>query len=760
MSPFHRRFCGGSLLSAVAALPLTTSGPVRAQALLTQLDEIAVQGSAGIGLPANAPADAIGADAAAALRTPSLTQSSPVGLNLRTPSRGASRLGLTPLETPASLDIISGETIRLRGQSSVLEAVSQNGTGITAFGSPGFGLGAFTSRGFAGQNSIQTLFDGTRLYVGANTLTFPFDTWNVERIEVLRGPASVLYGEGAIGGIVNVVSKKPLFTPLNVARVGLGSDGLARAAIDSTGPIGESLAYRLNVSGNRADGWIAPNGEFRNLAVSGALTLQATPDLAFTLSHDLGYQEPVRYWGTPLVNGRVLDAVRFNNYNVRDAKITWADNWTQLRTEWTPSADVTVRNTAYRLRSRRHWLDVEQYAYNPSTGLVDRSDYLDITHSQEQIGNRFDATFRGSLFGLPNQFTAGFDVNHISFRHANNFSGTFNEPPSNEPPQSVPLIGYDPGFFPVNGRAVPAYATTTNQASVFAENRLELTDRLSVLAGVRFDAPHLYRENLLSGSSFERSYRALGYRFGLVYEVLPETTLYAQYATATDPVNSLISLSQSLAGFQLSTGDQVEVGVKGLAFGGAVEWTLAGYSIVKDNLLSQVPDGDRTIMIQVGRQSSLGVEAAVSWLPAPGWRIDANLALLHAQYDDFQQSVSGKPVFYDGKTPINVPEQVANLWVNWAFAHDWEARVGVQYVGAVFGDFANTISRPDYALVTLGLDHQVTPASRLSFRVFNLLDTVYAIDGSVATGGMTRGTSTSWYLGRPRSFEVAYTVAW
>ena len=320
MSSSHRRASGRSLLLVATALPLALSDPARAQEPLTHLDEIAVQGGSGLGLPPNAPADAVGTDSAA-LRTPSLTQSSPVGLNLRTPSRSASRLGLTPLKTPASLDIISGETIRLRGQTSVLEAVSQNGTGITAFGSPGSGIGFFTARGFAGQNSIQTLFDGTRLYVGANTVTFPFDTWNVERIEVLRGPASVLYGDGAIGGIVNVVSKKPLFTPLNVARFGLGEDGIARAAIDSTGPIGESLAYRLNVSGNRADGWITPEGDFRNLAVSGALTLQANPDLAFTLSHDLGYQEPTRYWGTPLVNGRVPDSIHFNNYNVRDSKI-------------------------------------------------------------------------------------------------------------------------------------------------------------------------------------------------------------------------------------------------------------------------------------------------------------------------------------------------------------------------------------------------------------------------------------------------------
>lgn len=705
-----------------------------------------MQGGTASGLPPNAPADAVGAETSAALRTPSLTRASPVGLNLRTPSRSASRLGLTPLETPASLDIISGETARLRGQTSVLEAVSQNGTGITAYGSPGFGLGAFTSRGFAGQNSIQTLFDGTRLYVGANTFTFPFDTWNVERIEVLRGPASVLYGDGAIGGVVNVVSKKPLFTPLNVARVGLGEDGVARAAIDTTGPVGESLAYRLNVSGNRAGGWLTPEGDFRNLAVSGALTLQATPDLAVTLSHDLGYQEPTRYWGTPLVNGRVPDLIRFNNYNVRDSKIAFTDNWTQLRTEWTPTADLTVRNTAYRLQSRRHWRDVEQYRFNSATGLVDRSDYLEIYHQQEQIGNRFDATFRGSLFGLAHQFSAGFDVNHINFRHTNNFFF--------EKSDSVPLTGYDPGFFPAEGRATPAYATRTSQASVFAEDRLFLTERLSLLTGVRFDAPRLYREDLRTGASFERSFRALGYRFALLYEPTPDTSLYASYATATDPVNSLITLSQSLAGFELSTGRQVEVGAKGLAFGGAVEWTLAGYRIVKDNLISAVP-GQPTVSTQVGQQSSLGAEAALSWLPAPGWRIDANLALLHAQYDDFSQNVGGVAVSYAGNQPVNVPEQVANLWVNWAFARDWEGRIGLQHVGEVFSDFGNTARRPAYTLVNLGLDHQVTAASRLSLRVFNLFDKTYAIDGSAVNG-----VGTAWLLGRPRSFEVAYTVAW
>ena len=96
------------------------------------------------------------------------------GLNLATPSRSGSRLGLTPLETPASLDIIAGETIRARGQNTVEEAVTQNAVGITSIAAPGNGNLAFTARGFAGPSSVQQLYDGTRLYVGAGTVTFPF----------------------------------------------------------------------------------------------------------------------------------------------------------------------------------------------------------------------------------------------------------------------------------------------------------------------------------------------------------------------------------------------------------------------------------------------------------------------------------------------------------------------------------------------------------------------------------------------------------
>jgi iron complex outermembrane receptor protein len=136
-------------------------------------------------------------------------------LNLTATNSTGSRLNLTRLQTPGSVEVISAETIAERGQQNLLDAVTQNATGITAIGEPGNGGVAFSSRGFTGADSVKTLYDGTRLYIGSGTVTFPFDTWSAERIEVLRGPASVMYGEGAIGGAINVISKMPSWIPRN-----------------------------------------------------------------------------------------------------------------------------------------------------------------------------------------------------------------------------------------------------------------------------------------------------------------------------------------------------------------------------------------------------------------------------------------------------------------------------------------------------------------------------------------------------------------
>jgi iron complex outermembrane receptor protein len=309
---------------------------------------------------------------------------------LARPTLTGSRLGLTLLEMPASVHIISGDEIRERADTSVAEAKSR-AVGIVTQADPGNGGGSVSARGFGGVGSVMQLFDGDQLFVGAGTVTFPFDPWTVDRIEVLGGPSSVLYGTGAIGGVVNVVPRKPntLFRE-NEFRIVGGSQNTFRAAVDSAGPINERAAYRVDVSHNRSDGWV-DRGESDSTAISASLHYEISPTLALTISEDYGYQNPDTYFGTPSMNGGVDESLRERNYNVADADIWYKDNWTQARAEWSPSQTFRLRSAFQFLDTDRHWKNLENYTIDPGTGTVFREAYLEIFHRQRQYGNRTDA---------------------------------------------------------------------------------------------------------------------------------------------------------------------------------------------------------------------------------------------------------------------------------------------------------------------------------------------------------------------------------
>jgi iron complex outermembrane receptor protein len=680
--------------------------------------------------------------AAAAAAAPTPTATSPFAaptLNLTGTSSTGSRLNLTRLQTPASVEVISAETMAERGQQNILAAVTQNATGFTAAPAPGNGSVAFNTRGFTGNGTVMTLYDGTRLYVGSGTLTFPYDTWSAERVEVLRGPASVMYGEGAIGGAVNVVSKLPLWVPRNQAEISLDTNMERRIAVDSGGPVSKDVAYRITAVGSLSDGWVDRDRQ-SNVEVHAAVQVKQTEDITWTISTDYGDRSPSRYFGTPLINGKLDTSLRFQNYNVGDSSIRYQDSQSQVKTEWQVSDGITLRNALYYLNSQRHWRDEESYIYNAKTGQIDRGggNYIQIYHDQAQIGDRFDATFRGHILGMANEFVTGFDVNNISFTHTNNspFAGS----------SSVPLFNFDPGsFFATTSPTVPGFSTTTNQYAVFAENRLSITEQLSLIAGVRQDEPTVERSDWVTPTnSYEKSYHATSWRAGAVYTPIKDLAFYGQYSVAVDPVSNLITNSAVNSTFQMSSGKEVEIGVKQSFWNGRGEWTLAGYEIVKNNLLARDPN-NLAVTLQVGQQSSRGIEASVGLALDDGWRIDANTAFLRAKYDDFLQA-SG--VNFAGNVPVNVPQTVSNVWLTWAFASNWSANAGVQIIGKRYADNANTLEMPAYNVVNAGLQWKPDINTTVSLRVYNLFDTVYA----------TSGGTNQWLLGMPRTAQLAVNV--
>ena len=664
-----------------------------------------------------------------------------------------SRLGTTLLQTPASVTVLTGSEINARGDLSVTEAVTR-AVGVTTSANPGNGGTALSARGFSGQGSVLQLYDGVRLFPVAGTITFPADPWNIDRIEVLSGPASVLYGQGSLGGAVNVITKQP-----NTQRqefegeVGYGSQNTWHVAAGAGGPLGEMLSYRVDGSYRRSDGWV-DRGDSKSLALSGALRFAPSKDLTFTLRDDYGNLRPQEYFGTPLINSKLDTSIRERNYNVADADLHYRDNRTALTAEWTPNEMISVQNVAYRLTSKRLFKDLESYCwvaangdcpndYNGgggTPGQIYRTDNLGIFHDQTQYGDqgniKFSTAFGG---GMKNDLVAGFDYNDIKLIYSNDFGSDLQE-------SEVNPRNFNPGLFYDTQGIAPRFRTHTKEYSFYLEDRLALNDQFSVMGGVRAEHDHVERFNInTAGVSattalFGKTLTDTTWRVGAVYQPNSNLSLYAQYSTGVDPLGTLTTYSGSQTQFENATGHQAEAGVKFSFMDGKGRATAAVYRIVKNNLLSQ-----RTLtspIEQVGQRSSQGIELSVAFELPAGFSIDANGTVLDAKYDSF---LSGS-TSYNGKTPPGAPETAANVWLNWKANDKLQARAGLRYVGQTYSDNANTFRIPGYTVVDASVSYAITPQVALNVNVSNLFDKDYATNAY---------NDEQWILGRPRSVDVS-----
>ncbi|CDG83148.1 TonB-dependent receptor [Janthinobacterium agaricidamnosum] len=647
-----------------------------------------------------------------------------------------SRLGLSAMETPASVESISRTQLVDRGDTRVIDAISK-AAGLNVFPHPGNGGAAVAARGFTDLASVTQLYDGVKPY-GAGALTFPFDTWSVDSIEVLRGPASVIYGEGAIGGVINVIPKKPGQTPVrNEIQLGLGSENTRRFAFGSGGAVAPHWSYRLDASANRSDNWV-DRGQSSDTTVSGALRYDVSPALHVTLSHAQGNQRPMRYFGVPLINGQFSPATFNKNYNVADSLIQYRDSLTSLAMEWQAAPGLEVSSSIYRIKSRRHWRDAETYQWQAASGLVGRSGYTEILHGLEQVGSTTSFKRDSQLFGLANTFSGGVEVNRTTFQHTNNapYSGS----------STVDLDNSQPGLFLTADATLPKYRVNAHQYALFIEDHVKLNGQWSLIGGLRYDHDDVSRRDVIHpAASFDKTFSNLGYRLGTVFDISAHSALYGQYSVASDPLGPLLFTNASRAAFDLARGKQIEVGFKQAFWDKQGDWTVSAYRIVKNHLLTRDP-GNINQSIQVGQQSSRGLEATFSVAPNADWKLEGNAALVRARYDDFAEASAGQLLSRDGNTPTDVPKRTANLFAHYRLASNWTAIASLHHVGQRNADIANTLKMPSYSTTDLALRWQLAAATSLTLRGYNVFNQRYAETAYY--------NQTQWLLGADRRAEL------
>jgi iron complex outermembrane recepter protein len=662
-------------------------------------------------------------------------------IRLDTQNSAGSRLGLSGLDLPASVDIITRDEIATKGDYGALEAVTRT-TGVSASASPGNGGTSISSRGFNGHGSTVYTYDGTRLYIVAGTVTFPADTWTLERVEVLRGAGSVINGVGALGTTINYVPKSPVLGESDFeAAVALGSFDMKRMALGGGAQISDEWAFRLDGSYQEEEGYADRADEGREV-LAGSLLYQPSTDLSVRFSVDYADIDAAAFWGTPLIDGKASSSHRQNNYNFEDGKVVFEDMWSRMHVEWNLADNITFRNDTYVLNASREWQNLEEYSYNAGTNQIDRAFYLGIVHEEDQVGSRFDFLIDTEIGGLANSLSIGGEVNDIELDYLNNFStGGFGVG------DSVAIFGFNPGTTPKD--TIPTildYQTDTQQAAIFIDSVLQISDQLSLVLGGRYDDIEFDRYDLAIGgspaSSFDADFSEFTWRAGLVYQPTEQMSIYAQMSTAADPVTSPISISSGNKDFDLATGRQYEIGLKQQLLQGRAEYTLAYFDIEKEDILTRLPAS--TITEQIGQQSSDGIEFTLRVNPTDSLSIDFNAASIDAEFDEFYSG----GISLAGNTPRNVPEQTMNLWLNWSPINDVQIGGGFRYVDSRYADDSNTEKMPAYTVFDASVNWMATENLTVTLRARNLTDEEdYVLAPYVPN---------QWIFGDPRAYELSF----
>lgn len=646
---------------------------------------------------------------AAQLPTVQVTDTAPGGLGLSRPTTSGSRTGIATRDLPASLDYVDEQTWQERGDSRMADIIGRT-VGMTPLSPTSYSSLSFGSRGFTGTNSVGIAEDGVRLGVASSTTPYPANSWGYERVEVLRGPASIVYGTGTVGATANVVRKQPSKETVREILVGAGSHGTAKLGLGVGGALSDTLSYRLDAYGHHT------NGEHDMSRASGGklmstLRWQPTAALRMELLADVSDEKPARYFGTPTVNGAIVHELLGRNFNTADSDIRIKDKRVRARAQYQVNDWLSVSNELYHFKADRYWRNIEAYSYNPSKQQVTLGDYLELAHDLAQTGNRLEATIQAGA----HKVVAGWEVSRARFNFArNDYAG------STTIGVNEPSLGYWPNTSPM----LPNYRTQATTHDFYAEDAWTLSDKWLLLAGIRRALTDFERNDLVGSASFDKRLNGTAWRLGLTHKLSAQTSLYGQLSQGHDPVTNVLTLNLGNSPFKLTTARQIELGLKQQFAQGQGEWTAAAYRIEKKDIITRDPN-NALLSVQGGKQSSQGLELSAVMRLSPQWRVEGNYAFVDAQYDKL---IEAGGVDRSGKRPTNVARNTANLWAHYTTHSSlglWQASLGARAVGSRFADNANTARSGGYTVWDAALSWRPQPHSTYRLTLRNLTDKLY-----------------------------------
>jgi iron complex outermembrane recepter protein len=587
----------------------------------------------------------------------------------------------TPLrDIPQSIQVIPQQV--LKDQQVVrFEEALRNVAGATV-GGGNEGQGYFIGiRGFQG---IPTLLDGFRQYPinGGESIV---ETANLQQIEILKGPASILYGAIEPGGVINLVSKKPLDQPTYAAELQVGSRNLFRPQVDLSGPLTTDgkLLYRFVGLASTQEPFRDFETNFRRLFVTPTLLWKISnrTDLTLQLQY-LNNRQPADF-GRIADGNRVLRAPRnfitgepgdYTESSILSVGYNFEhrfnENW-KLRNTFRYLSRSFLQEFAFafspeldagRLIRNYGGFDVDAESYSLQTNLIGKFATGSVKHTL--------------LFGVDLNHTK--EVGFGAFDFANN----------------LPLDISNPvyGLFPrPDLRSIPPFFSEKdirNRLGIYLQNQIDLLDNLKLLVGLRYDTV-AQQTRSRGASEVSQNNDALIPRVGVVYQPIPALSLYASYSQSFNP-NGI----DSGRTFKPERGEGWEAGIKAELLNRKLFATLAYFNIRKQNVVTSDPF---FVSFATGEQRSQGFDLDINGEILPGWSLIASYAYIDAEI------TKDKTIGQIGNRLTGIPRHNASVWTTYEIQKGslkgLGFGVGFNIVGERFGDLENTFKLKPYTLV-------------------------------------------------------------
>lgn len=621
-------------------------------------------------------------------------------------SMTATKLSVPLRDVPQSVQVVNQNILRDRATTSFSEAVTQNVSGVTRHTTDltGSGAGDFLRlRGFSGSYNNSYLRDGLKFpNYGAN------ETADVERIEVLKGTASVLYGRSEPGGVVNLVSKQPTSDNFLALDFSGGQFNYFRPHLDAGGKLlSDKLLYRLNFA-YQYDGNFREDADGKRVYVAPVLLWK--PSEKFQISIDAEYLREKRGMdvGQLLVNGRVPDVPVERSYGEPFNRSFQQNKNGGIRGRYDFNTDWSVQS-AYRLQ----FFDYALFGVFPalyfapaveSDGRTVNRDLASIDFTERWHYSDTNVTGKFSTGRVRHSVLGGFEYGYTNgiYNHEFYLAGfAFPSFPTTDIFTPTAPLSYDFAQSYIRStleisRFPYRFGNRLKTTGFYAQDLIELTPKFKVLVGGRYDIfkQRFYEEPNPAQLGNDKRFSP---RVGFVYQPLNYLSVYASYGSSFSPqFPNQRTLDNRL--FKPSVGEQFEAGAKVNGFRGKLNGSLALYNLTFSNLVVGDPNNPGT-SIQTGEQRSRGIELDISANPVRGLNLLGNYSVIQATVSKDTSAV------LVGRTLPNTARHNGNLWATYRFVEangfwkNFGIGGGVQAVGRRFTNLANFGVVPGFARV-------------------------------------------------------------